>query len=588
MSGLIRRAGVRSSRGGARAARARLVRAVLLVLTGAVLLSGCDFSVYSLPLPGGAKLGDDPIEVKVQFRDVLDLVPQSSVKVDDVAVGRVEKIDVQGYHALVTLKLRKSVKLPDNAVATIRQTSLLGEKFVSLAPPSSGSTGRLGNGDLITLANSGRNPEVEEVLGALSLLLNGGGVAQLKTISTELNKALGGRETDVRSLLTQLKTLTGQLDTNKAVIVRAIESLNRLSISLDKQKPAITSALDHLPRAVASINRQRDDLVKVLHALSRLSTIGTKVISQSKAATVDSLKALAPTLTKLAETGDALPKALQVFLTYPFVDAAVGTNPAQARSIHLGDYTNLSAQLDLDLSDLGIGQVCSLLPQLEQLGICDNPDLTACVTNLIGTDPTALNGQTVDELLTTLTQKCGGAVQKLICTTIKGVPGLPSALTDLCSQLGIPTLPIPLPSVSALTKCLTSGKPLGKACDALNPLTLVQRCAATTAKTKPSGYYSDACVAYRRLNLGIVKGGTLGKLPIVGSGSGSGSGSGGGGGILGGLGGLGGGGGGGGGLLGLNRSAPGSTARSGETGAASVPAARSDLAAMLVWGMMQR
>src|SRR4029079_466279 len=248
--------------------------------------------------------------------------------------------------------VRRSVKLPDDAVATIRQTSLLGEKFVSLAPPSSGSTsdGRLSDGDRIPLDRSGRNPEVEEVLGALSLLLNGGGVAQLKTISAELNSALAGREGNVRSVLDQLDTFMGQLDTNKDQIVRGIESLNRLAIALNKQKPAITQALDQLPRAVASINRQRDDLVKMLKALSNLSGVGTQVIRDSKTATIGSLRALAPTLTKLAEAGDALPKSLQVFLTYPFVDSVVGKNPAQARNLHMGDYTNLSAQLDIDPS----------------------------------------------------------------------------------------------------------------------------------------------------------------------------------------------------------------------------------------------
>ena len=104
---------------------------------------------------------------------------------------------------------------------------------------------------------------------------------------------------------------------------------------------------------MASINRQRDDLVKMLKALADLSSVGTRVIRSSKTATIDSLRALAPTLTKLAEAGDALPKSLQVFLTYPFVDAVVGTNPAQARNLHMGDYTNLSAQLDLDLGNAG-------------------------------------------------------------------------------------------------------------------------------------------------------------------------------------------------------------------------------------------
>ena len=328
----------------------RTARLVVMVVLGALALSGCDFSVYSLPLPGGADLGDKPYAVTVEIRDGMDLVPQTAVKVDDVTVGKVDKIKVDGYHAEVTVMLRRSVKLPDNAVATIRQTSLLGEKFVSLAPPETGaSTGRLSDGDTIPLERSGRNPEVEEVLGALSLLLNGGGVAQLKTISTELNAALAGREGNVRSVLGQLDVFMGQLDANKDQIVRAIESLNRLAIALNKQKPAITQALDELPRAIASINRQRDDLVKMLKALSDLSSVGTQVIRDSKTATVDSLRSLAPTLTKLAETGAALPKSLQVFLTYPFVDSVVGKDPAQARNLHMGDYTNLSAQLDLDL-----------------------------------------------------------------------------------------------------------------------------------------------------------------------------------------------------------------------------------------------
>ena len=161
--------------------RGRAVRLVLTAVVAALALSGCDFSVYSLPLPGGADLGDHPYKVRIQFRDVLDLVPQSAVKVDDVTVGRVDTIRTQGYHAEVTVLIRRSVKLPDDAEATIRQTSLLGEKFVSLAPPAGGGTGngRLSDGDEIPLDRSGRNPEVEEVLGAHSLLLNGGGVAQL-------------------------------------------------------------------------------------------------------------------------------------------------------------------------------------------------------------------------------------------------------------------------------------------------------------------------------------------------------------------------------------------------------------------------
>ena len=49
---------------------------------------------------------------------------------------------------MVTLELRNDVELPANAVAEIRQTSLLGEKFVALGPPDrpTPSRGRLADG----------------------------------------------------------------------------------------------------------------------------------------------------------------------------------------------------------------------------------------------------------------------------------------------------------------------------------------------------------------------------------------------------------------------------------------------------------
>jgi phospholipid/cholesterol/gamma-HCH transport system substrate-binding protein len=329
------------------------VRAAALAVSASLLVGGCDFNVYELPLPGGAEVGDNSYTVTVYFDDVLDLVPQSAVKVDDVTVGKVEDISLQGYTAEVLLRLNGKVNLPDNAVANIRQTSLLGEKFVALSPPPDGSgTGRLGPGEEIPLERSGRNPEVEEVLGALSLLLNGGGVAQLKTITVELNKVLEGNEEGIKSLLDQLDTFMGQIDENKQDIVRAIEAVNRLAKSAKQQTSSINVALDRMPRALDSLDKQRDDLIRMLDALGRLSDVGTRVIRASKANTVSSLESLAPILSQLADAGESLPKALQVFLTYPFVDAVVGTTPAEARNLHQGDFTNLSAKLDIDLEQM--------------------------------------------------------------------------------------------------------------------------------------------------------------------------------------------------------------------------------------------
>ena len=328
--------------------RLRSLRALLALLAGSLLLSGCDFDVYELPLPGGTDTGEEPIVVTAEFADVLDLVPQSNVKVNDVNVGKVTDVELDGYHAVVTLELRRDVQLPENTFAELRQTSLLGEKFVALEPPVTGATGTLESGDVIDLDHTGRNPEVEEVLGALSLLLNGGGVAQLKTIAQEVNNVLEGREDSARSVLTQIETFVRSIDTRKQDIVDAIESLNRLAIEVRRQQGSIDTALEELPSALLSLDRQRDDLVRMLQSLNRLGDVGVRVIQRSKADTIESFRQLQPVLTQLAASGDNFVKAFHVFLTYPFVDDVVGRDPQVARNLHMGDFTNLSVELDLD------------------------------------------------------------------------------------------------------------------------------------------------------------------------------------------------------------------------------------------------
>lgn len=335
----------------------RTLKAGVIGTCSIMLLSACEFSVYDIPLPGGADAGDDPMTVTIEFADVLDLVPQSSVKVNDVSVGTVTDIALDDYHAQVTVELPEDVELPADARAEIRQTSLLGEKFVSLTDPSEGGTeDPLQDGDRIPLDRSGRNPEVEEVLGALSLLLNGGGIAQMQTIAQEVNQALEGREGAARSVLRQLDGFMGELDSNKGDIVRAIRSLNRLSKSVNAQIDTIDATLTEMPSALRSIDRQREDLVKMLRALDELGDVGVEVIQASKQGTLESLRRLDPVLTNLADTGDDFANAFHVFLTYPFVDEVVGRDPQVARNLHMGDYTNLSVQLDIDLSTLELPQ----------------------------------------------------------------------------------------------------------------------------------------------------------------------------------------------------------------------------------------
>lgn len=323
--------------------------------------AGCGIpGLYGVALPGGAALGDHPYEVTIEFDDVLDLVPQAAVKVNDVAVGEVKEIRLRDWTALVVVVLNADVELPANAVAEVRQTSLLGEKFVSIAKPTEGAaTALLADGDTIPLARSGRNPEVEEVLSALSLVLNGGGLPQLQTIAKELGTALQGREDGIRRTLDELTAFVGGLDDQKSEIVRAIDSIDALTAKLAAQKDTIATGLTTIGPGLQVLTDQRPQLVDMLGALQNLGTVATRVITATKDDVVADLRLLQPILTQLAAAGDNLPKSLDLLLTYPFTQSSVNAIK--------GDYTNLNADFDLSVSDL-LNNV-GLTGQLEQLGL---------------------------------------------------------------------------------------------------------------------------------------------------------------------------------------------------------------------------
>ncbi|RJQ67563.1 MCE family protein [Pseudonocardiaceae bacterium YIM PH 21723] len=298
----------------------------VVVLVG-VLLAGCSTGefrgVYDLPLPGGADLGAHPFTVTAEFANVLDLVPQAAVKVNDIAVGRVANISLpkDAWTARVTLQVNGDVELPANARATLRQSSLLGEKYVELAAPDKDPAGRLADGAQVPLTHTTRSAEVEEVLGAMALLLNGGGLEQVNTISKELNKALAGNEPELKSLLGQLNSLASTVDAHKEDIGRALDGLNALSTRVADRRQKLRSGLDELPKGLAELEAQRGRLVGMLDSLHRLSDITTSTVNASKDNMVASLRAIQPVLDGLVAAGDNLPKSLQILASFPFTDA---------------------------------------------------------------------------------------------------------------------------------------------------------------------------------------------------------------------------------------------------------------------------
>ncbi|HEX3548063.1 MAG TPA: virulence factor Mce family protein [Mycobacterium sp.] len=331
--------------------RGKRIRVAAGMLVLALTASACAGwrGLNSVPLPGVQGAGPGAFTIQAQMPDVDNIEPNSRVRVGDVNVGTVKKIERQGWHALVTMELNADVELPANATAKLGQTSLLGSEHIELAPPTDAPPeGKLHEDSVIPLSSSGKYPTTEQALAAVALLLNGGGIGNIQDITEALSTAFAGRENDLRSLIQQLDKAIGYLNDQKGDIIAANESINTLIGQFAAQKPVIDKALRTIPDALAVLKDQRDNLSDALAQLGRFSALAADSVNQTKDALVQELKDLGPVLESLANAGPALTRALSFLPTFPFPKETL-TNWMR------GDYANLTLIVDLTLSRIDTG-----------------------------------------------------------------------------------------------------------------------------------------------------------------------------------------------------------------------------------------
>lgn len=321
--------------------------AALAVVAG---VSGCGWhGLNSLPLPGTEGNGPGSYLVSAQMPDVNNIQANSRVRVADVTVGHVTKIERQGWHALVTMQINGDVNLPANATAKIGTTSLLGSYHIELsAPKDQAPQGKLSAGAVIPLSRGSAYPSTEQTLAALSLVLNGGGLGQIQDITEALSTAFRGREHDVRSLIGQLDQFSAYLNDQSGDIIAATDSLNRLVGKFAAQQPVLDHALATIPDALAVLNEERGKLVEAADQLSKFSALTADSVNQTKVSVLSELSQLGPVLESLADAGPSLTRSLSLLGTFPFPNETF-------QNFQRGDYANLTAIVDLTLSRIDQG-----------------------------------------------------------------------------------------------------------------------------------------------------------------------------------------------------------------------------------------
>lgn len=312
-------------------ARLRLIVAAL----AALLVSGCSTTLSDVPIPGKGVSGET-ITIKADFEEALNLAQGATVKVNGVDSGRVQEVVARDFQAQAEMLVKVDAGLREGATARLRYTTPLGELFVDVTNPPTGEP--LEDGAVLSTDDTSTAPTVEDALSQASLLVNGGGLAQLQTVTEELNAIVGGREDEVRSLLDGSASFLTEANATTADIDLALRSLASVARTLHAREQVINRAVREIRPAARVLRVSTPGLTRLLQEIEKFSAVANETVGQTRAQLLSIIRRAQPVLAEFTRNrGDYGASLRQLVSLGGDIDNIV---PA--------DYVSISLALHLD------------------------------------------------------------------------------------------------------------------------------------------------------------------------------------------------------------------------------------------------
>ena len=282
---------------------------------------------------GGIGVGES-IEARVYFDDAAGLVKDAAVNIAGVRVGTVRHLTVEGRRAKITVSVTPEAKVREDAVATIRAKSLLGEKYLEVMPQSD-TAPLLKTGDTIThvIETTDIDQLITKMRPVLDTFVGTPQKPGMLTDAAELTRMLRESVADARATMPEtlrnLRDLTGELkkmtEKNGEKLADMLDSMDKLAKSSEK---------------VVAQNSQK--LTATLESASQVAKASADLMAKHQKQIGQTLENTDKITTVVAANADEIAKNLRVISTN--VAAASAKFPDLAEAI-----SRLSAKLDLTL-----------------------------------------------------------------------------------------------------------------------------------------------------------------------------------------------------------------------------------------------
>lgn len=259
----------------------------LVVLLGLVLAA---FQVEHLPLIGGGT------PYRAAFRDASGLAPGNEVRIAGVKVGKVTDVALargpEGPYVRVDFRITDGDPvLGRDTGATIRIKTVLGQKYLALAPAGSG---RLAEGEQIPLSRTASPLDVVQAVTGLADTVEKIDVRQLAEAFDVLSATFADTHQSVRSSLDGLSRLSQTVasrDEQLRELLGRARSVTTVLAGRDREFQRLVTDGNLL---LAEVHRRRDAIHELLVATDELATQISGLVAENRAR-------LAPALAQLRQ-----------------------------------------------------------------------------------------------------------------------------------------------------------------------------------------------------------------------------------------------------------------------------------------------
>jgi virulence factor Mce-like protein len=336
----------------------RGIAGLLVALLGASALPACGF------LPGG---GGGHYMISAYFQRAVSVFPSSDVRVLGLPAGTVKKVVIVGNQVRVDMAIPDDIPVPADVTAQIVPQSLIGERYIQLAPAYKEGMVRARPGHKISEKHTITPVEPDEALAAVKKFLDSLDPNGLGRLVTNLDDDLKGNGAALNDTLGSLSKLVSTFAEKDDQLGRMIDSFDRLTRTLATREQQLGQVLDAFASASQVLADERQSIEGLVGGLAQVSRDGLVLIGEHST----ELRSDIQTLTDAAAVIDANLASVSQLLTAGGMlpGGLIGAFDKTTRSVTLrNNFSPLVPELiDLLGGQLGIPSLC--LPVLATCGV---------------------------------------------------------------------------------------------------------------------------------------------------------------------------------------------------------------------------